>query len=368
MQKIGIIGWRGMVGSVLLQRMQQEHDFDHFDAYFFTTSQQGQTAPNMGQNAKLLLDANDLSELSKMDILISCQGGSYTQKVFAPLREQGWKGYWIDAASTLRMDEKSIIVLDPINLPHIKQGLKNGIKNFIGGNCTVSLMLLAIHGLLKTDLVKWISVMSYQAISGSGAVAMKELLQQQRYTLQDIDLSDNILDIEETLRKKAQSAEFPKNVISQPLTANLLPWIDSPMPSGQSKEEWKAMVEANKILDTSKEIAIDGTCVRVPSLRSHSQALTVKLKKKIPLEEIESLIRSANPWVKLVENNKDDTLNQLTPAAVSGTLDIAVGRVRKSLLGDRYLNVFTVGDQLLWGAAEPLRRMLQIILNQEKEF
>jgi aspartate-semialdehyde dehydrogenase len=368
MQKVGIIGWRGMVGSVLLQRMQQEQDFDHFDAYFFTTSQQGQTAPSIGQNAKLLLDANNLSELSKMDILISCQGGSYTNKIFEPLRKKGWDGYWIDAASTLRMDKNSIIALDPINLPHIEQGLQNGIKNFIGGNCTVSLMLLAIHGLLKADLVKWISVMSYQAISGSGAAAMKELLRQQKYTLQDIDISDNILNIEEALRKKAQSAEFPKEVISQPLVANLLPWIDSPMSSGQSKEEWKAMVEANKILDSSKEIAIDGTCVRVPSLRSHSQALTVKLKKKIPLEEIEALIRSANPWVKLVENNKDDTLNQLTPAAVSGTLDIAVGRVRKSLLGDKYLNIFTVGDQLLWGAAEPLRRMLQIILSQEKEY
>jgi aspartate-semialdehyde dehydrogenase len=228
-------------------------------------------------------------------------------------------------------------------------------------------MLLALQGLLQADLVKWISVMSYQAISGSGAAAMKELLEQQRYTLQDIDLSDNILNIAECLRKKAQSTRFPKAVITQPLTANLLPWIDRSMPSGQSKEEWKAMVEANKILDSSKEIAIDGTCVRVPSLRSHSQALTVKLKKKVPIQEIESLIRSANPWIKFVENNKDDTLNQLTPAAVSGTLDIAVGRVRKSLLGDKYLNVFTVGDQLLWGAAEPLRRMLQIILNQKKE-
>ncbi|MDA7742439.1 aspartate-semialdehyde dehydrogenase [Francisellaceae bacterium] len=363
MKKVGIIGWRGMVGSVLLQRMQEEHDFKYFDAHFFTTSQQGETAPDMGQIQKTLKDAHDLKALAEMDILLSCQGGDYTTKVFSPLRESGWQGYWVDAASTLRMDENSLIVLDPINQTQIEDGLEKGIKNYIGGNCTVSLMLLALHGLLKENLVKWISAMSYQAISGSGAQAMKELLAQQKYTLKDLDLNQNILEIEQGLRHASQEEGFPKSVISQPLNASLLPWIDSPMPSGQTREEWKAMVEANKILGPLKKpIAIDGTCVRVPSLRSHSQALTIKLRKDIPLAEIEKLIESGNPWVKFVKNNKEDTLNHLTPMAVSCTLDIAVGRVRKSLLGEKYLNLFTVGDQLLWGAAEPLRRVLKALL------
>jgi aspartate-semialdehyde dehydrogenase len=362
MKKVGLIGWRGMVGSVLLQRMNEESDFQDIDIYFFSTSQKGLTAPSFSKKNTKLLDAYDIDTLKELDILISCQGSDYTIKIHTKLRSAGWDGFWIDAASHLRLDKESMIVLDPINKKSILNNINNGIKNYIGGNCTVSLMLIAIHGLLDRKLVDWVNVMSYQAISGAGAAAMQELLDQQRFVANNNDHS-NILEKEAIIRHSFKDLDFPDSIIQQPLSLNLLPWIDSKMPSGQTREEWKSMVEANRILDNStNSIIIDGTCVRVPSLRSHCQALTVKMNQEIPIDQVIEILASANKWIKYVENDRAHTLRELSPLAVSGTLNIAIGRVRKSLLGEEYINIFTAGDQLLWGAAEPLRRTLKIIL------
>jgi aspartate-semialdehyde dehydrogenase len=361
MHKVGFVGWRGMVGSVLIDRMLTENDFDkNIDPTFFTTSQAGQAAPSIGINLPVLVDAHDLNALSKMDIILTCQGSDYTKKILTPLRQKGWDGYWIDAASALRMDDDSIIVLDPLNRAQIDSAIESGIKNFIGGNCTVSLMMLAISGLLNAKLVEWVSSMTYQAISGAGAKAMQELLAQMGYLTQNAQ-STNIIELEQQLRQKIQSEDFPKNVINNSLALNLLPWIDSAVENGQTREEWKACAEMNKILQSKNNIPVDGICVRVSSLRSHSQALTIKLKEDIPLDEINSLLKNGNEWVKLVDNNKDATFKDLTPISTSGSLDIAVGRVKKTNISPYHINLFTVGDQLLWGAAEPLRRVLNIL-------
>lgn len=360
MLKVGFIGWRGMVGSVLMERMKSENDFIHMESYFFSTSQTGEAAPLVTNCYQKLLDAKKINELMKMDVLVSCQGGDYTQEIFPELRNHAWKGIWIDAASTLRMKDDSVIVLDPVNRDFIQESLQKGVKNFIGGNCTVSLLLIALHGLFKENLIEWVSTMTYQAASGAGAKNMLELLAQMQ-AIGDIYQKNpamDALEIEKKLTMAMKSSDFPNENFGQPLALNLLPWIDSELPSGQSKEEWKAQVEANKILQTSSTIPIDGTCVRVGALRCHSQALTIKLKKTIQLSSIESILCEANSWVKLIPNNKNDSVKGLTPAAVSGKLEIPIGRVRKMTLGETYLNAFTCGDQLLWGAAEPLRLVL----------
>ncbi len=365
----GFVGWRGMVGSVLLERMQAEHDFDLIsDPVFFTTSQVGQPAPDIGCAVPPLQDATDLAALSRMDIIITCQGGDYTRRIHHALRQDGWRGYWIDAASALRMHEDSVIVLDPVNRPVIDQALTAGRKDFIGGNCTVSLMLMAIGGLLQQDLVEWISAMTYQAASGAGARHMRELLQQMGQLHHaaaglSADPAAAVLDIECRVTAMMRDTEFATSQFGVPLAGSLIPWIDIPLENGQSKEEWKAVSEANKILGlTPEQIPVDGTCVRIGALRCHSQALTVKLKHNVPLDDIASILDEANAWSRIVPNERAATVQQLSPAQVTGTLDIPVGRLRKMNLGERYLNVFTVGDQLLWGAAEPLRRMLRILL------
>ncbi len=354
-----------MVGSVLMDRMSQENDFSAMESYFFSTSQSGELAPVVLNGHDKLLDAHNLLELSKMDILLSCQGGDYTSEIFPKLRVEGWKGIWIDAASTLRMKDDAIIVLDPVNRAFIQDSLSKGVKNFVGGNCTVSLLLIALHGLFKENLIEWVSSMTYQAASGAGAKNMVELLEQMNSV--GVNFSKNpangALELEKQMTTLMNSGEFPKAQFGHPLALNVLPWIDSEMPNGQSKEEWKAQVEANKILQTKTLIPIDGTCVRVGALRCHSQGLTIKLKKTVDLSTVEELIANANPWVKLIENNKAQTLKELTPAAVSGKLHVPIGRIRPMTLGKEYFNAFTLGDQLLWGAAEPLRVVLQQILN-----
>lgn len=367
--KVGIIGQRGMVGSVLMDRMRAQKDEKKYEIAFFTSSQQGQDAPDWNGDliSSVLLDAYSIEELSKMDVILTCQGGDYTKKIYPKLRSDNWKGYWIDAASTLRMEDEASICLDPVNEDLLKNQLANGSKTFVGGNCTVSLLLMGIGSLLKNDLVEWVSSMTYQAASGGGARHMKELLSQMK-SLGDFvndDLSNPqaaILDIDrkvtEALRNKISAEMF-----GVPLAASLIPWIDSPLESGQSREEWKAQVEANKILGNSQDkvIPIDGTCVRMGAMRCHAQGLTIKLKKDAPLREIEEMIASSSEWTKVIPNNPEDTRAGLTPTEVSGTLNIPVGRIRKMTLGNQYLNCFTVGDQLLWGAAEPLRRMLGMI-------
>lgn len=355
---VGLIGWRGMVGSVLMQRFSEERDWQHFNPVFFSTSQVGQTAPDQGQTETQLQDAFDLAVLAQCDIIVTCQGGSYTERVYTPLRQTGWQGIWIDAASTLRMDPDSTIVLDPVNDAVIHRALDAGGKTFVGGNCTVSLLLLALKGLVAQDKIEWISAMTYQAVSGAGAQAMQTLLGQMQALTEGVNIADHALQLDQQVKARLCDTALPVEGIGFPLAGNVLPWIDSAVEHGQTREEWKAMVEANKILQKSHEIVIDGTCVRVGAMRSHAQALTVKLTEAIPLDEVESMVRDAHPWLRWVNNNRETTLNQLTPASVSGTLDIAVGRVRKLLQGPEYLNVFTVGDQLLWGAAEPLRCML----------
>jgi len=374
MLKLGIVGSRGMVGQVLMDRMIKERDFAHFETTFFSTSQKGLDNPyfsRVNNTEAKLVDAYDLSSLSKMDIILTCQGGDYTKAVHSNLRNSGFKGYWIDAASTLRMENFADIILDPINLSNIKDSLLKNRLDYVGGNCTVSLMMLALGGLFSKNHIEWISSMTYQAASGAGARNMFELLEQMKFvtdqTMKDgTNLSDQILDVERNVKSIITSDSFPKSQFGYPLAFNLLPWIDSELPSGQSKEEWKAAVEANKILNSKKFIPIDGTCVRVGAMRCHSQGLTIKLNKNIPLDEIESMIKEHNPWVHLVKNEKPITMTELTPAYASGTLKIPIGRVRKMNIGDEYLNAFTVGDQLLWGAAEPLRRMLHIILDFKK--
>jgi len=372
MKKVGFIGWRGMVGSVLIKRMIEESDFDNFDSYFFSTSQVGQKNPEWNINFKneLLIDAFDIQELSKMDIVMTCQGGGYTNLVFSKLRETGWNGHWIDAASTLRMEENSVIVLDPLNQPSIDSAYDAGIKNWVGGNCTVSLMLLAIHGLLKEDLVEWVSSMTYQAASGAGANNMRELLSQmgQIYSSVSDDLNEknsNILDIDSKALALMNSEKFQKSNFKAPLAGNLIPWIDEDLKNGQSREEWKGQSETNKILNSGfNSIKVDGLCVRIGTMRSHSQALTIKLKKSIPIEVINKIISNGNQWVKLIPNEKESSINLLSPAEVSGKLDIAVGRVRKLDIEENCISLFTVGDQLLWGASEPIRRMLNILVRK----
>ena len=369
MRTVGFIGWRGMVGSVLMERMRDERDFDAIDPVFFTTSNVGGPGPSIGKPVPALKDANDIAALAKNEILISCQGGDYTKAVFPKLRAAGWDGYWIDAASALRMEKDAVIILDPVNRPVIDKALEAGVKNYIGGNCTVSLMLMAIDGLLKADLVEWVSAMTYQAASGAGAQNMRELLQQMgevhlaAKSYLD-DPASAILDIDREVAGILRDESFPTEHFGVPLAGSLLPWIDADLGNGQSKEEWKGHAETNKILGraASKEIAVDGLCVRVGAMRCHSQGLTIKMKRDLPLEEIESILAKANAWVRVVPNKRDETLKRLTPVAVTGTLEVPIGRLRKLRMGGEYLSAFTVGDQLLWGAAEPLRRMLGILL------
>jgi len=368
MKKVGFVGWRGMVGSVLIQRMRDENDFADIDPVFFTTSQAGQPGPNVGKDVPSLKDAKSIDELKNMDVIVTCQGGSYTKEIYADLRQAGWNGYWIDAASALRMVDESIIVLDPVNRQVIKDGLTNGIKTFVGGNCTVSLMMMGIGGLFEKDLVEWITPMTYQAASGAGAKNMRELIRQMGAVNDHVkaindDPATAILEIDKAVTDFIRSDAYPTEQWPAPLAASLLPWIDVPLESGQSKEEWKAEVETNKILGRSDQpIPIDGLCVRIGAMRCHSQALTIKMKQNVPLDEISDIIAQHNDWVKVVDNNPEDTIHNLTPAAVTGTLTVPVGRMRKLTMGDEFLSAFTVGDQLLWGAAEPLRRMLRILL------
>ena len=370
MRRVGLVGWRGMVGSVLLQRMQQERDFDHIDPVFFTTSQAGGKGPAIGKDVSVLKDARDLAELKTMEIIISCQGGDYTNEIFPKLRAQGWNGYWIDAASTLRMQKDAVIILDPVNRDVIDAALKSGIRNFIGGNCTVSLMLMGMHGLFKAGLVEWITAMTYQAASGAGAQNMRELLSQmgQLHGAAKALLEDpasSILEIDRRVAEAQRSGTLATEHFGVPLAGSLIPWIDKDLGNGQSKEEWKAQAEGNKILGReSNPIPIDGVCVRIDAMRCHSQALTIKLTRDLPIEEIEGLLRAANQWVKVIPNRKEDSIRELTPASVTGTLAVPIGRLRKLPMGGEYLTAFTVGDQLLWGAAEPLRRMLRILLER----
>lgn len=368
MKKVGIVGWRGMVGSVLMERMMAEDDFKRFTPLFFTTSQAGQKAPDVGVDAPALIDAHDIDTLMEMDIIVSCQGGSYTEAVRPKLDENGWNGYWIDAASTLRMADDSIIVLDPVNLHVIEEGLARGIKNYIGGNCTVSLMLMALGGLFEHDTVEWLTSMTYQAASGAGAKNMEELVAQMRAVGDAAapileNPASAILDLDRNVTDTIRSKAYPTDNWGVPLGASLIPWIDRPMDNGQTREEWKGFVETNKILGRSDNpVPIDGQCVRIGSMRCHSQAFTIKLKKDIPLADINGMLAQNNDWVSVVPNTKDKTVQDLTPAAVTGTLTVPVGRIRKMNLGGEFLTAFSVGDQLLWGAAEPLRRILNIIL------
>lgn len=368
MKRVGFVGWRGMVGSVLMQRMREENDFELVEPEFFTTSQLGGIGPDVGREVLPLKDAYNINQLKGMDIIISCQGGDYTSKVYKKLRQTGWEGYWIDAASTLRMEKGAVIILDPVNLPIIKQAVHDGEKNYIGGNCTVSLMLMAVGGLLKDNLVDWMSAMTYQAASGAGAKNMRELLMQMgeaHRVAEDLldDPASGILDIDRKVAGSLRDEDFPTANFGVPLAGSLIPWIDRDLGNGQSREEWKAQAETNKIMGiSSHEVPVDGICVRVGSMRCHSQAMTIKLNKEIPLDEIEDIIAESNSWVSVIPNERECTLKELTPAAVTGTLSIPVGRLRKLTMGKDYLSAFTVGDQLLWGAAEPLRRMLRILV------
>jgi len=366
---IGIVGWRGMVGSVLVQRMLEERDFDHVEPVFFSTSQAGGKGPAIGRDTGPVGDAKDLAALKALPVIVSCQGGDYTNEVYPKLRQAGWKGFWIDAASALRMKDDAVIILDPVNMPVIQNALAKGAKDYIGGNCTVSLMMMGLDGLFKHDLVEWMTCMTYQAASGAGAATMKELVLQIGHlgavakAVID-DPAASALDIDSRVTGALRNGGMPKQEIGYPLAASLLPWIDKDLGDGQSREEWKAQAEGNKILGLSERpIPIDGICVRVGAMRCHSQALTIKLKQDVPLGEIEGMIAEANDWVKVVPNRREESLAELTPAAVSGRLSVPVGRLRKMPMGGNYLAAFTVGDQLLWGAAEPLRRMVRILLD-----
>lgn len=372
MKKVGFVGWRGMVGSVLINRMLEENDFDNsFEPLFFTTSQVGQSAPDFGFSLPPLADGYDIKKLAEQDIIVSCQGGDYTTKVYSDLRKSGWKGYWVDAASTLRMEKDSVIVLDPVNRSVIDNALYNGKKDFIGGNCTVSLMLMGLGGLFENGAVEWATSMTYQAASGAGARNMKELLAQMEILggVANPYLNDpakGILDLDRKVSQTIVDNSFPTDNFGAPLAGSLIPWIDKPMANGQTKEEWKGGAETNKILGRSDNpIAIDGQCVRIGTMRCHSQAFTIKLTENIPLDEIEDMISFHNDWAKFIPNEKNATLKELTPAKVTGTLTVPVGRVRKMNIGEKYLTAFSVGDQLLWGAAEPIRRMFKIILEQD---
>jgi aspartate-semialdehyde dehydrogenase len=359
-----------MVGSVLVQRMREEKDFDHIEPVFFSTSQAGGKGPDIGRDCGPVKDANSVDELKKLPVVITCQGGDYTNDIHPKLRAAGWKGYWIDAASALRMKDDAIIVLDPVNQPVIDAAVGNGIKDYIGGNCTVSLMMMGLDGLFKHDLVEWMTSMTYQAASGAGAANMRELAAQMAHLgdrVRDLlaDPGSSALEIDATVTESLRNGGMPKDNFGYPLAASLLPWIDKDLGNGQSREEWKGQAETNKILGRGPgAIPVDGICVRVGAMRCHSQALTIKLKKDVPLDEIEGMLAEANEWVKVVPNRRDESLAGLTPAAVSGKLAVPVGRLRKMPMGAEYLSAFTVGDQLLWGAAEPLRRMLRILLNR----
>ena len=375
MKLVGLVGWRGMVGSVLMQRMQEEGDFSQIEPVFFSTSNSGGAAPVMAKNEKLLKDANDVDALKKCDIIVTCQGGDYTTDIYPQLRAAGWNGYWIDAASSLRMEDDAIIVLDPVNLDVIQSGLSRGVKNYIGGNCTVSCMLMGLGGLFQHDLVDWMSSMTYQAASGGGAQHMRELLTQFGAIHAEVkalldDPAAAILEIDRKVLSRQHS--FSADEVKQfgaPLAGNLIPWIDKDLGNGVSKEEWKAGAETNKILGLgdafgTREIPIDGLCVRVGAMRCHSQALTIKLKRDVPMDEINDMIAQNNQWVKVIPNDRESSMRDLTPAAVTGSLSIPVGRLRKMQMGGEYLSAFTVGDQLLWGAAEPLRRMLRVLIER----
>jgi aspartate-semialdehyde dehydrogenase len=368
MKQIGIIGWRGMVGSVLLDRMRQEKDFDLVSPTFFSTSQAGAAAPEVGGAGAAVQDASDIEALAKLPMLLSVQGGDYTAQIHPRLRAAGWNGFWIDAASHLRMQEDAVIVLDPVNMPVMQAARERGIKDFIGGNCTVSLMLMAVGGLLRAGVVEWITAMTYQSASGAGAKHMRELLEQMGALHRSAagllrDPASGILGIDRAVNAALAGAEFPRAEFGVPLAASLIPWIDKDLGTGQSREEWKAGAEANKILGTEAHpVPVEGICVRVGAMRCHSQALTIKLKQDLPLAEIEQLLAGANPWVRLVPNDRESSIRELSPAAVSGGLTIPIGRVRKLAMGGEYLSAFTVGDQLLWGAAEPLRRTMRFLL------
>jgi len=369
MKRVGLVGWRGMVGSVLMERMRAEGDFAAIEPVFFSTSQAGGKAPNVGKDAAPLANAYDIEALKQLDVIISCQGGDYTSEVHPKLRAAGFKGYWVDAASTLRMQDSAVIVLDPVNREVIDAGLKSGLKDYVGGNCTVSLMLMGLVGLFRQGWVEWISSMTYQAASGAGAKNMRELLLQMRSLAaaagEGLDQPDtDILVLEQKVAAAMRGGELPTREFGAPLAGSLLAWIDKAVDGGATKEEWKGFVEANKILGTKRPIPIDGLCVRVGALRCHSQALTIKLTKDVPVDEIEAVIRESNAWARVVENTKEATVRDLTPTAVTGQMHVPVGRIHKLRMGPEYVGAFTVGDQLLWGAAEPLRRVLRIILEQ----
>jgi aspartate-semialdehyde dehydrogenase len=373
--RVGFVGWRGMVGSVLMQRMREEKDFAHIEPVFFTTSNVGGKGPDVGTDVAALKDAKSIEDLRQMDVVLTCQGGDYTNEVFPQLRATGWNGYWIDAASSLRMKDDAIIVLDPVNRKVIDEGLSRGVKNYIGGNCTVSLMLMALGGLFENDLIEWATSMTYQAASGAGAQNMRELISQMgriHGSVADLlaDPASAILDIDRKVAETIRSDDFPtKNFRNTALAGSLIPWIDVPYENGQSKEEWKGGAECNKILGkpafrTPGSVPIDGLCVRIGAMRCHSQAMTIKLRRDVPLDEVSDMLGKANDWVRVVPNDRERSERELTPAAVTGHLHVPVGRLRKLAMGGEYLTAFTVGDQLLWGAAEPLRRMLRILIER----
>jgi len=368
--RVGFVGWRGMVGSVLMQRMLAERDFDRIEPTFFSTSSAGGKGPDVGKPAKPLKSATDLAALAAQDAIVTCQGGDYTHDVYPKLRSTGWTGYWIDAASALRMAEDAIIILDPVNRRVIDCGLAGGVKNYIGGNCTVSLMMMGLAGLFQHDLVEWMTCMTYQAASGAGAQNMRELLQQMgeahvaAKALLD-DPGSAILDIDREVAGILRDERFPTEHFGVPLAGSLIPWIDKDLGGGLSREEWKGGAETNKILGRSERpIPVDSICVRIGAMRCHSQALTIKLKRDVPLAEIERMLAGANEWVRVVPNTREESVARLTPAAVTGSLEVPIGRLRKLAMGGEYLAAFTVGDQLLWGAAEPLRRMVRLLLDR----
>ena len=368
MISVGFIGWRGMVGSVLMERMAQEDDFSHINSQFFSTSQVGANGPVVAGKSKPLGDAYDLAALSELDCIVTCQGGDYTSKVYQSLRNSGWNGYWIDAASTLRMNDDAVLLLDPINRAEIDRAVARGVRTFVGANCTVSLMLMAIGGLFREGLVEWVSSMTYQAASGAGAAVMEELIRQHEYLTpignSALSARDGALVAEASIRRAVADPAFPVANIGASLAFNVLPFIDKMVDGGQSREEWKGEVETNKILATSEIIPVDGICARVGALRCHSQGLTVKLREARPLAELEEIIASANEWVTVIPNDRSETISRLSPMAISGSLKIAVGRLHTLRMGPDYLGLFTIGDQLLWGAAEPLRRFLRILVSR----
>ncbi len=369
MLRVGMIGWRGMVGSVLMQRMREENDFQGLETVFFSTSNFGGVAPEESAGGVALQDATELPKLATCDILITCQGGEYTTEVYAPLRKIGWKGFWIDAASTLRMQPEAVIILDPVNGALIREALGKGTRAFAGGNCTVSLMVMAVGALFQAGLVEWMTAMTYQAASGAGAANMLELVRQMDCAVEPTrgNPGATALEVDRMMMEVQRGSSIPTKEFGAPLVGSVLPWIGGELPGGQAGEEWKGMAETNKLLGLNPEVPVDGICVRVGTMRCHSQGLCIKLKKDVPLADIEQMLAAAHEWVRVVPNDKESTLRCLTPTAVSGTLTVPVGRLHKLNLGPEYLGAFTVGDQLLWGAAEPLRRMLRILrrhLNQ----